>query len=71
MRECQSMAIRIIAGGLEVVGVLKSEVFEGCLLVIWGGSYKVSLGTKDGFGGGPFEAQVRNRVIDCKSKSIQ
>ena len=56
-------------GGLEVVDMLEFEVSEGCLIVVWWGSYKVSLGTGDGSGGGPSNAQVSNKVFGFESDS--
>ena len=52
-----------------MVGVIELEIFGGCLAVVWGSSYKVSLGIEDDSGGGPFDARVSNRVFGCESNS--
>ena len=52
-----------------MVDVLESEVYGGCLVVIWDSPCKASLGTRDDSGEGPSDAQVSNRVIGCESIS--
>ena len=59
--------IELIVEGLEMADTLEPEVFEGSLIAVWDGPYKISLGTEDGSDEGSSNTQVSNRVFGYES----